>query len=72
MADKPEYLETKANVAPFMGGARVNLKKKIKGEVLKEVLGKEIDNQELLINRAIDREVIKLDKSIHFIQKEHI
>lgn len=44
MANKSEYLETKANVSPFMGGARVNLKKKIKGEVLKEKLAKEIDH----------------------------
>ena len=32
--------------------------------------GKEIDNQELLINRAIDEEVASLDTSIRFIQEE--
>jgi hypothetical protein len=45
MAKEKKFQQTKTDVEPFMGGVRVNLKKKIKDKgPLKEVLSREIDN----------------------------
>ena len=71
--DNQEFQQTKTDVEPFLGGCRVNLKKKIKGTPLRETLGKEIDNilsAELRNQEKLVKKIEKWNKQYRGIKKE--
>ena len=62
MAKDKEFQETKTAVEMYNGGCAVNLKKKIKGDSLRETLAKEIDNVLSIELRNQSKLVKKIEK----------
>jgi len=73
MAKDKEFQQTKSDVDPFMGGVKVNLKKKIKGVPLKESLSHEIDtilSTELRNQEKLVKKIENWNKQYRGIKKE--
>lgn len=73
MAKDKEFQQTKTDVEPYLGGVKVNLKKKIKNKgTLKEVLAREIDNIlsiELRNQSKLIKQIEKSNKQYRGIKK---